>query len=279
MTKMYECKFCNFKNGIKGNLDRHKKTTKHKNNIKVSRVVSCECGEEFNKPYNLSRHKKICHIERELSNDKELEDLKHKVERMKEFQLFKDDLLEQQRVKDEQHKNELIKAYESCKIPTTNTTNNIICSEEFLKKHCSEAMNLPEFIESIVLGINDILYSGKHGYELGMANILNTRLKTLGSSKRPIHCTDTKRKKFVIKSENKWRCDKDNELLLEGVKKLDNKQYSMLKNWDDKEHDTDTFFEVVQGVTPTDSTKKLLKGLTSYIEMKVAMNELGYIPT
>jgi hypothetical protein len=250
----YNCSICNYTTNAKCSYEQHKKELEHESSvIKIYHI--CECGKRYSYHSGLSRHRRVCKVS---GSSKEIDSLKKIIQ-----------------LKDEQHKNELIKAYESCNISTTNTTNNIICSEEFLKKHCGEAMNLPEFIESIVLGINDILYSGKHGYELGMANILNTRLKTLGSSKRPIHCTDTKRKKFVVKSENKWRCDKDNELLLEGVKKLDNKQYSALKNWDDEKNDTGTFFEVVQGITPTYSTKKLLKGLTSHIEMKDAMRELG----
>lgn len=274
MTNFYECKLCNFKNEDKEKLNRHKKTKKHKNNVKKSKIVLCECGEEFNKQYSLLRHKKTCYIEQEFANGEELKRLKKEIEKMKEFQLLKDDLQEQLRVKDEQHKNELIKVYESCKGSITNNTtnNNIICSDEFLKQHCGDALNMEDFIKSIVLEVNDLLYSGKHGYKDGMAKILNSRLKTLGPEKRPIHCTDVKRSKFMVKDENEWKRDKDNKILLRGVEILNGKQYSLLKNWDDDE----TFFEVTYGITPTDSAKKLMKDVALMVEIKGAMSELGY---
>ena len=50
------------------------------------------------------------------------------------------------------------------------------------------------------------------------------QLKDLDQTKRPIHCTDQKRKACVVKEDDKWHKDDTNEILYNAVDKVNRKQ-------------------------------------------------------
>jgi len=86
----------------------------------------------------------------------------------------------------------------------------------FLNETCKNAMNLSEFVNSLVIRNEEFENMGKLGYAQGISNILIRGLKELDETKRPMHCTDKKRETVYIKENNVW----NKELSQEKMKQL-----------------------------------------------------------
>ena len=74
----------------------------------------------------------------------------------------------------------------------------------FLNEQCKDAMNLTDFVKNIHCQIQDLEYTGKAGYVAGISKMLVDNLSNLEVTKRPIHCTDVKRKSMYVKKDNEW---------------------------------------------------------------------------
>lgn len=119
-------------------------------------------------------------------------------------------------------------------------TFNII---QFLNKDCKDAMNLTEFIQNLVVTFDDLHKIEEYGYMVGVKNSLIQTLQTMDKTKRPIHCTDTKRKQFYIKDDNSWNKDTNNQKLDTVLKQYNHNQLKTLSiwktqhpNWIEQEH-------------------------------------------
>ena len=102
--------------------------------------------------------------------------------------------------------------------PTTNNNNNINTNinnktfnlQVFLNEHCKDAMNLKDFVDSIVLSLDDLELVGRKGFVDGIANIVIGKLEETDVHMRPIHCSDAKREIMYIKENNIWSKDGPN---------------------------------------------------------------------
>jgi len=86
----------------------------------------------------------------------------------------------------------------------------------FLNETCKNAMNLSDFVNSLVIRNEEFENMGKLGYVEGISRILIRGLKELDETKRPMHCTDKKRETIYIKENNVW----NKELSQEKMKQL-----------------------------------------------------------
>jgi len=101
-------------------------------------------------------------------------------------------------------------------------------------------MNIMDFVESIKLQLTDLEKVGHIGYVEGISNIINTNLKALDVTQRPIHCTDKKRETLYIKDEDKW--EKENEeknKIRKAIKKVANKNIRLLSKFKEVHPDCD----------------------------------------
>jgi hypothetical protein len=87
---------------------------------------------------------------------------------------------------------------------TNNNTQYNINVNIFLNENCKNAQTLKGFIDSINLSLKDLDYTTKNGYVEGISNILKKQLGDLSPTERPIHSTDEKRSKFMVKNEEGW---------------------------------------------------------------------------
>ena len=94
--------------------------------------------------------------------------------------------------------------------------NNSFNLNNFLNIQCKDAMNLSDFLEQLKVTFNDLIYLGDHGFIKSVQNTFVKQLKDLDQTKRPIHCTDRKRKTLYVKDENKW--EKDDEKIQKTIK-------------------------------------------------------------
>ena len=108
------------------------------------------------------------------------------------------------------------------KIGNNNTTNNNnqFNLQVFLNEDCKDALNFSDFIKQIQVSFEDIENQAECGYVKGISKLFIENLKGLGTHKRPIHCTDKKRKTLYIKENNEWDKEGSQDILLKGIQEV-----------------------------------------------------------
>lgn len=101
----------------------------------------------------------------------------------------------------------------------------------YLNTNCRDAMNLQDFIEGFDVSIKDLLELRDHGVVHSFKNTFVKQLQDMDQEKRPIHCSDKKRRKFYVKDSNEWKYDKDCDKIHSTMKLVTNKQCHALKKW------------------------------------------------
>ena len=216
-TYNFSCEYCNYICSKKSQWDRHINTLKHKNvdiiltNVDIKdpkKVHTCHCGKIYSHRQSLSIHKKNCpNIEK--SNNQDInqnnnQDIEKKDEiinfLMKENQDFKNLILEIIKKDTITNNNNII---------NTNSHNKTFNLNVFLNETCKDAMNIMEFVDSLKIELSDLENVGNVGYVNGISTIIVKNLNLLDETKRPVHCTDSKREVLYVKDEDKW--EKENE--------------------------------------------------------------------
>jgi hypothetical protein len=157
---------------------------------------------------------------------------------------LKEFLMEQNKQLVEQNK-ELIKITQNAHFGgSTSTINNTINSNNnfnlnlFLNEKCKDALNISDFVNSLVLGIKDLENTARLGYADGISKIFINGLKQLDVYKRPVHCSDLKREIIYIKDDNKWEKDDTDKIkMTKAIKNIANKNIRQLGEWQ-KQHPT-----------------------------------------
>jgi hypothetical protein len=115
---------------------------------------------------------------------------------------------------------------------TTNSHNKTFNLQFFLNETCKDAMNIMDFVDSIKLQLSDLENVGKIGYVEGISSIIVKNLNSLDESKRPVHCTDTKREVMYVKDQDKWEKENENKLKLrKAIKHVAHKNTKMLSEF------------------------------------------------
>jgi hypothetical protein len=182
----------------------------------------------------LSIHKKKCNISENNEDSENPENIDKKDELInyliKENQEFKNLILEIVKKDTTTNNNN--------NITTTNSHNKTFNLQFFLNETCKDAMNIMDFVDSLKLQLSDLENVGKIGFVEGISNIIVKNLNSLDETKRPIHCTDSKREVMYVKDEDKW--EKDNEekkKLRKVIKHVAHKNSKMLKDFKAKHPD------------------------------------------
>jgi hypothetical protein len=120
---------------------------------------------------------------------------------------------------------------------TNNTTNNHTTMNNnfnlnvFLNEQCKDALNITDFIDSLKITLEDLLFSKTNGISRGITDVLIKGLKELDIYKRPIHCTDIKRDTMYIKDEDKWSKDDSHNMIKNTIVKIANMERTALQQW------------------------------------------------
>ena len=238
----YICKNCDYNTSNKKDYDKHIKTIKHLSNgsqclamvksPKIPKPYMCICGKSYADNSGLWRHKKRC-IDNSTNCDNQM--LTNLVlEVVKNNNDFQKQCAELQK----QNQDLTNKLFEVCK--GGNVTNNIIANTTnsnnksfnlnfFLNETCKDAMNIMDFVDSLKLQISDLENIGKVGFVEGISSIIVKSLNSLDETKRPVHCTDTKREVMYVKDEDKWEKENDNkQRLRKAIKYIAHKNTKLL---------------------------------------------------
>lgn len=203
------CEICDYVTSNRQNYERHLGTKKHVSNVSksVSKVkqkgikqfLCPSCGVDFKSRTSLWRHKKKCTGEKcpKVENEeKSPENFYLKKIAALEAKLEKVELAQ----KNPQHITNNIQ---------NNVTQNIIIIDQntFLTKLANNALNIEDFVKQLKLDQNDYNFALENGYQKGVANVLIKKLENLDDTQRPIHSTDKKRGKFLVKTKGEWKKD------------------------------------------------------------------------
>ena len=244
MRKEYFCNLCNFKTNLKENFRNHNLTNKHKNNVYESKPYKCDIcyySTSFQQNYqkHLETQKHKTKADEKQKDKKQSHEIIAKNEIIyktnNENEIIK--ILVEKCIKSEEtikELNENLKTVyedriqelkESVKYNNTinNTMNNVTNNNHFnlnffLNETCKNAMNINEFVDSIVIEIKDLKYLAYKGYVEGISAIIIEQLNKLDIDKRPMHCSDIKRENIYIRKNNHWEKEsinkeKTNELI------------------------------------------------------------------
>lgn len=249
----YRCNLCHVFTNKKTDYTIHLETKKHKNREIISNnneflsknaTFDCECGKTYKHKPNLYAHKKKCKLDI-LSNTEEInykEIIKTLLEQNNSLQNTIKDLIP--------------------KIGNTNTNSNNINSNNknfniclFLNENCKDALSMDEFVKKIQISLTDLLFTKQKGIVDGISNILINNLNDLPVKKRPIWCSDKKRKKIFVKEEE-WAEDVDNIKTKQAIKDVSsiqvkniNKYTEKNPDWKEKDNKKDEYMAIVKNIT------------------------------
>ena len=137
----------------------------------------------------------------------------------------------------------------------------------------------------ITLSLQDLDYTTKNGYIEGMSNILTKQLEDLSPTDRPIHSTDEKRLKFMVKKKEGWVKD-DGSQISKAVTNTKFKLVNTLTEWEKENPDynnnpkkLDTWQKSLSAISPEPSIKEkcdkaIKKKLAKLASIKEAMNSV-----
>jgi len=115
---------------------------------------------------------------------------------------------------------------------TTNNNNQKFNLNFFLNETCKDAMNIQEFMENLRITFQDLLKIGNEGFINGVSDIFIKELRDLDVTKRPIHCTDSKRDTIYLKENGEWnKDDKEKTKLKQVIEKVEYKNVAVLQQW------------------------------------------------
>jgi hypothetical protein len=244
----YNCVICHYHTSRKSQYERHITTVKHQNNEnaskmlvqaskKVQKTFICNnCGNEYKHDSSYYKHKKKCEIkqpenitmnveeEPPVENNQYSTDLI--MELLKQNQEFKELILEQNK--------QMLEMSKDRNVTNNNNitqNNNKFNLNVFLNETCKDALNLSDFLESLILTLTDFENFGPLGYCGGISNILVKGLNKLDISKRPIHCSDLKREVIHVKNNNTWHKDDDKEQMIKAIKAIEHKNVKQMSLW------------------------------------------------
>ena len=152
----YSCEKCDYYTNKKSQYNRHLKTKKHNDTNDTlydtkKRSFRCECGKTYKYHTGLSRHKKTCtHIHQKTVVEPETIETPTQTTSKSMEQMFMA-LME----KNQELQEQLI---ELASKPRNVTNNNTFNLNNFLNIDCKDAMNLSDFMESIMLASKGLHY-------------------------------------------------------------------------------------------------------------------------
>ena len=235
------CEKCNFKCNKKGDYNRHINTAKHKSELleikKTSKNItpySCICGKTYKVHSGLYKHKQKCFTINNNSINTQ-ENLEEKQPSIMDIITQNKEIMDALVLQNEQlmkKNNELTNTIQEMipKIGNNNNNNNTnnFNLQVFLNEDCKDAINFSEFIENMKVSFEDLEYQADVGYINGVSKLFIENLQELGTHKRPIHCTDKKRKTIYIKENNEWDKEGSQNTLKKGIREVSRKGFECL---------------------------------------------------
>ena len=250
---VFVCKVCDYNTCKKSDFDKHLSTRKHdgmvtmetmetKKSQKVAQHNMCnKCKKVYNTRSGLWKHMKTCdyitNVSVLSSEGYEKDESPVKIDNL--YSIPNKDELLLKLIKDNDEMMKIIKGQQeqiNSIIPkigntTNNNTTNNFNLNVFLNEQCKDALNISDFIDSLKITLEDLLFSKSNGISRGITDVMIKGLKELDIHKRPIHCTDIKRDIMYIKDEDKWQKDESHDMMKNTIVKIADMERTALQQW------------------------------------------------
>ena len=236
--KTYECVTCNFNTLYKSNFQKHLLTAKHKMETSGNKKMGkngtpfiCCCGKKYNTRSGLWKHKSCCSLNnKSIVTQENLEEKPSFMDIITQNKEIMDALVLQneQLMKQNQEMQKTIQEMVPKIGNNNNTIHNQFNIQTFLNEDCKDAINFSEFIENIQVSFADLEQQSQIGFVNGISKLFIENLQELGTYKRPIHCTDKKRKTLYIKENNEWDKEGSQNTLRNGIQEVSRKGFECL---------------------------------------------------
>jgi len=249
-TPEFFCEKCNYKTDDKSNYRKHCLTARHiqvtkgddKTTESTFEKLTCKnCNKNYKSRNGLWLHLKNCSPDsnKDIVTEKPVIDTNLILKLIQQNETLQN-LLVQQASDHSQKQTEMMnKLLERETVNNISNCNNTTTNNHqkfnlnfFLNETCKDAMNIQEFMENIRITFQDLLTIGNSGFVTGVSDILIKQLRDIDVSKRPIHCTDSKRETIYLKENDSWnKDDKDKSRLKEIIEKIEYKNVVALRDW------------------------------------------------
>ena len=278
----FECACCDYSTSSKKDYNKHLQTDKHLRLIntdekspKIPKAFICNCGKSYKHSQSLYNHRKKCipqttAIVEETSITKTSDELNYKEMILELMHQNKEIMIQNNKLQNTI--SELIPKVGNT--TTTNSHNNInikIDNLTLLNDKCKDALSITDFIELIKVEVKHLLYTGENGLTNGVSNLFLEQLNSLPLVKRPIWCSDKKRKKIFIKEEE-WSEDTNNKKTKDAIKSLSVKQAKNINKytkenpeWMKDERMKEKYIEIVKEATSDLDEEKQLSVINSLL--------------
>ena len=250
------CEKCNYNSSRESQYLRHCLTAKHKHLTDLTRsyekvqessiAFTCnKCNKKYKSRMGLWQHSKNCNLEpspelvvTENPVSLPIIDASLVLELIKQNKELQNVIVQQSEVINKLAERE--PANNNINTINGNVTNNNqkFNLNFFLNETCKDAMTIQEFLDSIHITFEDLLLIGNSGFVNGVSDILIKQLRDIEVSKRPIHCTDSKRDTIYLKENAVWnKDDKDKTKLKQIIEKIEYRNVIALRDWCDENPD------------------------------------------
>ena len=258
------CDICEYSTNRKSNWERHIETKKHiqminkadyKTHNSINNLHICvDCNKTYKYKSGLSRHKKIC----KETNTQPLNSIvsqqtnvtEHKDEITTEIVM---NLLKTNKELQDIICNQNKEIVELAKQPKS----QVINIENYLNIECKDAINMSDFINQIQITLDDLLYLGNNGFSKSVQQLMMTSLKQMEQTKRPIHCTNKRKKTLYIKDKDKWEKDNNNQKMKHVVQQFHKKELNDVLDVMDKNEE---FFKQIDNI---EKKNNIIIGITN----------------
>ena len=239
---LFSCLHCDYNSHHKHDYARHLLTLKHElltnTNKKPQKTPDdksfhCVCGSSYKFASSLCFHKKTCKVT--VSNDPVAD---ADVLKMSSSGGISNEMIMKLIEQNGKLQEQLVSLSKEKSVVNNivNNTNNFNLNI-FLNEKCKDALNISDFIRSLKITLDDLMYTKNKGLVEGITNVMIKGLRQLDIYKRPIHCTDTKRETMYIKDCEKWEKDDNHDKIKNTILKIANKERNMISVWVDENPD------------------------------------------
>jgi hypothetical protein len=239
IAKRFICTSCNHGCNKQSDFNKHLLTAKHNmmtNTMttadttiaKIATAHDCICGKKYAHRQGLNRHKKTCSL---ITNSVVIPENPESKPSLMDIITQNKEIMDMLVLQNKELMNtikEIIPKIGSNNNNNNNTTNNQFNLQVFLNEDCKDAMNFSEFIEQFKMSFKDLENQAESGYVKGITKLFIENLQGLGKHKRPIHCTDKKRKTLYIKENDEWDKEGSQDTLKKGIQEITKRTYQTL---------------------------------------------------
>ncbi len=236
----YSCNSCQYITNNKKDYTKHLSTLKHlklndsqhfttEKSQEVPKTYKCVfCDKSYKYRDGLWRHKKTCKeptVGEVFANNNTQQITELMLKMIEQNKDLTDKIIELS-------KNSGNNSNITCNLVNNVNSNNKFNLNVYLNETCKDAINISDFVNSLVVSVKDLEETAKLGYTEGISKIFLDGLNNMNTHSRPIHCSDSKREILYIKDQDKWEKDNEtNDKITKAIKTVAHKNMKMIPEW------------------------------------------------